>query len=348
MRRAPSSARPSARPGAVLPAVRYPMEADYLPVPAEVGVEHRAGVRVWPWWGPRTASFDPNRAEDFLVWRSAPVRAPRSRDRRVALFGRYGRSQGRVDLAKPTSALLSAFVSLADARPEAVARFARRWGVLGICRHGQPCSHAAFTSRRQLTPDAPGRCVPLGWDGHGGIEPVAAWQAYSKLAGVILGIAEKLRGGEAPTPEEWRMLLGSRAPAPHTPRRAGRMVWPALVAAVNRWLVDGDARPQLILDLGRGLQPPESRVRLTAPWWMGNPSWPLFAALGVSLAEAVVGGIFTACSACGGMYRPSRPPRVGQQHYCRECGRPAANREAQRRWRDRQRRAARSRRPRRS
>jgi hypothetical protein len=54
----------------------------------------------------------------------------------------------------------------------------------------------------------------------------------------------------------------------------------------------------------------------------------LFGALVFQLMAAVTGTGFATCSACGKPFVPRRRPRVDQRHYCRECGRRAAVRDA--------------------
>jgi hypothetical protein len=293
------------------------MDMDALPCPAHVEVERRAGIRVWPWWGPRTRSFDPTYVQDVLVWASPPLRAPRARDRREAFFGRYGRSQGGVRLRRPDETMLPRFVELADASAVSIRNYARTWGPLGICSHGRPCSHSAFTSRRNVPGDPP--CRPLGWDGEGGLEPVEAWRAYARRAGAILRAAERLRSGRVLELEDWKTLRAPSPVGPTPPRKATKLGWLLLLSTLNAWLVDGDVRPQVLPSANR----PDFRLglRLGTPWWMGEPSWPLFGAIGLALARAVTLASPMWCDGCGKMYAPSRAPRSGERHYCATCRR---------------------------
>ena len=106
----------------------------------------------------------------------------------------------------------------------------------------------------------------------------------------------------------------------------------------GRWLVDGDVRPQVFP--GPALDS-RLRLRLESPWWMRSPSWPLFGALGVALAQAVAGASFAWCFGCGSMYSPKRAPRDGEAHYCDRCRREGVPlRDAKRRQRERERRGA--------
>ena len=42
---------------------------------------------------------------------------------------------------RPGPGLLENFLNLVDESDEEIFRYARRWGVLGICKHGVPASH---------------------------------------------------------------------------------------------------------------------------------------------------------------------------------------------------------------
>lgn len=60
----------------------------------------------------------------------------------------------------------------------------------------------------------------------------------------------------------------------------------------------------------------------------------LFGALGLQLMFAMSGsGGFVTCSGCGAPYTPRRQPIAGRRHYCQNCGRTAAIRDAQARFR---------------
>src|SRR6267154_2618844 len=74
------------------------------------------------------------------------------------------REHPRVDVSRslwnarhvpPGGGLLRAFAGLGDAPASRILAFAKKWGVLGICKHYQPSSHAL-------------ECTPLGWDGKRG------------------------------------------------------------------------------------------------------------------------------------------------------------------------------------
>jgi hypothetical protein len=159
-----------------------------------------------------------------------------------------------------------------------------------------------------------GRCGPCEWDGHGGAEPVDAWIAYARRAATILQVAAKLRAGSMPDEKEWRVLLPAKTSSP--PRRATRIARPLLVRCVDEWIIDGDVRPYMIPG-PRG----DLRLKIATPWWLGSPSWPLFGAIGVLLAQAITRADMVSCSGCGKFYSPPRRPRTSQRSYCAVCRR---------------------------
>ncbi|GEM_PF-3611749 len=60
----------------------------------------------------------------------------------------------------------------------------------------------------------------------------------------------------------------------------------------------------------------------------------LFAALMTELVFAMTGTAgFVKCAGCGAPFAPKRQPTPGMRHYCVKCGRAAANRAAQARFR---------------
>lgn len=103
-------------------------------------------------------------------------------------------------------ALLESFVELDGARPEAYLRFARRYGLLNLCRHGLPALHPPVTfsspaeARRYGFP-----CFPLILES-GGVEVLSTWRRFSRAARAFVSIAEKLAVGQPGGRDDWRAL----------------------------------------------------------------------------------------------------------------------------------------------
>lgn len=231
----------------------------------------------------------------------------------------------------PGTGLLDGFAKLGDAPPGRIGDFALRQGVLGICEHGLPCSHAL-------------ECTPLGWDGQGGWEQLARWRYYARRARSLLIIASRLHGqfrqtgaGElAPcTKEELeplkrelaKVLLAAGRLGPR-PRLVPHDWWQMIADVVNEWLAIGEVRPRLLPTETTVPGPP--KLVLAPQWRVHGPEFPLFGQLGMQLALAVTkerGRVY--CVSCGEPFDPS----TRRQKYCKTCGRAAALRDAARRYR---------------
>jgi hypothetical protein len=263
--------------------------------------------------------------QDYLVWTSPHLPVPKETTI-DDLIGVRGRSQGGVRLSRPSGRMLDEFLELADASAKRILSYAQRWGVLGICRHGKPCTHTPYTSQRIIYPPVPDLCAPLGWDGRGGREPVEAWRRYAREATAILRVGESLRDRRTPTESDLRTLL---APHKHPSRVPVSIAWPLLIRAVNRWVTDGDVRPWLVLHAHTlGYEP---RVRMASPWSYGTPSWGLFGALGTQIQLAIARASYMFCDECGRKCDRRRSPAAGREHFCSPT---CAARKRQRRHRE--------------
>lgn len=106
---------------------------------------------------------------------------------------------------------LDAFVKLADSGPEAVLRFAQRWGVLGICSHGLPASH----NPAPVGQVAPGKwpyaprvwlCEPQRSAAGHLRELVVSWSSMSSIVRAVLLIAARLHQDKLGNTEDWERL----------------------------------------------------------------------------------------------------------------------------------------------
>jgi hypothetical protein len=85
---------------------------------------------------------------------------------------RSGASQAQ--WVEPSPGLLENFVALRDDSPEAVLRYARRWGVLYLCEHDFPAGHPL-----EYWPGCPLEAHPCPFDERGRLTPQAlAWDEY--------------------------------------------------------------------------------------------------------------------------------------------------------------------------
>jgi hypothetical protein len=227
---------------------------------------------------------------------------------------------------EPTECLRE-FVRLAGATSEAVLKFARKWGALGICRHGYPFTHTSRQNESWRGPAGSGRgCGPMQPPIASGIrgmwEPVEAWYHYASEALEMLTAMVYLGQGELASSESFRV----------SPQRDGK---------ASTLFADHLRNQQFILtgklthwlDLS-GLQP-------RAVWWPHAPvphvqisALGIFAILAVQLAAALTSplGLYL-CDECQYPFEPpnGRRPRRDKRRYCPTCS-PQIRLAAKRRW----------------
>lgn len=209
-----------------------------------------------------------------------------------------------------TEDVLPQFVRIAEkGTPEAVLRFARRWGILDLCDHGNPAAHA------------PG-CEPTGR------EPIETWLRFSEQARSLIEIADHLHRKELPDADLWKAVYRRRErDAPWWSRDvAGERMQLAMV--LQEWLHLGGVAPSVQwADMGKG-----DGLRV------GLQREGLFGVLATEL-------VFTAaktdglawCDGCKGFYVPRRKPRKDRNNYCDRCreeGVPARMRKRRQRARE--------------
>ena len=204
----------------------------------------------------------------------------------------------------PSQGMLESFLELAQAPDRNIARYAKRWGVLGICNHGLPSSHNPDVLRK------PG-CRPLGWEEGNCWEPLDIWRHFATQAFSLLKIANRVHQGKAADPSDWaRVYARSRtgvSTLPKTPSLG--LDKHLLVMCLNEWLTLGN-------------------VSLRIDWWSSEDrptvkfnTHGLFGALAVQLvlSAAQVDG-WAICTHCRSEYMPTkRQPKTGQRNFCPPC-----------------------------
>jgi hypothetical protein len=225
-------------------------------------------------------------------------------------------------------AMLRGFVRLGDVPetrfPARLEAFARRWGVLGLCRHGMPATHPITAEMLPLE-------TPCGlWMTPTGTEPVSLWREYARQARAVLDVATALVAEEVPATESeprlpsraasegdaaaWSIALREFPPGSTAPPVLGDQLQGPDRVTQRRWLLDraiarwtNVAGIQLVPDFD-GAQPVRLGVR------------SLFGALAVQLLFAVVRAPFTrSCAGCGRFFHPSRRPRGQEKSWCPTC-----------------------------
>lgn len=241
--------------------------------------------------------------------------------------------------------LLERFVALDS--PERVEAFARRWGVLMLCKHHQPASHNHHFEQRHSW------CYPLGftrgfqclcW------EPLEGWYGFSRAARAILSIATNLRQNSPGSDEDWNTLavhpaFALRRAAGLFPPQARRDLkplsngMPIPRASRRERIADHKGRLTNVLRAWIDL----ANVGLDFAWYGdGAPivkvrTSGLFGVIATQLVTAVTGVKgFALCCECGNLKKVDRQPRSDGNFYCKDCGgTQAAQRHAAKAYRTR-------------
>jgi hypothetical protein len=214
--------------------------------------------------------------------------------------------------ARPGPGLLERFIELHGAAPPAIRAYARRWGVLGICKHQLPATHnpepVPFLSGPMTA------CRPLGWREGAPWEPLTAWRRYAAQMRALLNIGARLREGQRGRLEDWGVLYPRRDAHPEK-RWWGHQVEAdraGVAHELREWLHIGQVALEPAWD-----EPARLTLRIGVPG--------LFGALVAQLALAIArtDGL-AVCSACGMTYLPQRRPDPHRRRYCPPCRRGGA------------------------
>ncbi len=232
--------------------------------------------------------------------------------------------------------ILEKFLDLADANGLKVLRYARQYGVLGLCEHDLPYTHnpPPVLGRSYSSIPEP-YCVPRGWNGGRASESIDTWRYFARVAMGLIRVARSQRRGNCGQSEDWQQVyqrvgfpdrLAAASPPGVTDVASDivtffvmRQKWELLndqlplQRVVNEWINLANVRPCLSLLLTGAHRPVARGYRL-------NYGGGLFGVLGVQLAYAVAGWhSFDFCSGCGRVFHPEVAPRTGQRRYCQAC-----------------------------
>lgn len=232
----------------------------------------------------------------------------------VELEGKYLRASAHLSANAlrvfPDRTLLSRFVGLGQAPDEDVVRFAQRWGLLDLCRHGLASAHTMRGGPR------PHHCSRRIRDGLA-YEPLTAWREHSQQARAILNLAAALHSGGPGRPRDWAEVGIDN----------WRVGWlqTNLSAVLTGWLYAGGVVPRFTW-----LNPQQSRlgiprIVLDGDGLMGGVAALLL--LAVARSEEVVPCSEPGCTSLAG------PARRGAKPYCSLHRGPARDRDRQERFR---------------
>ena len=137
--------------------------------------------------------------------------------------------------------MLNEFLTLQDADDEQIGAYARRWGILGVCHHGVPASHAAFAN----AVERPCRLLREETDLYAW-EPLERWRYFSRQAGAILNLAARLHADQPGRPEDWQQVITRKdRPVPWWQPSAVRSERIMLGDVATQWITLGNVRPVL-------------------------------------------------------------------------------------------------------
>ncbi|MGD0580185.1 MAG: hypothetical protein ABSC08_14790 [Bryobacteraceae bacterium] len=254
------------------------------------------------------------------VWAPAPLDC---RDGNLSY--RVGQAQRRpVD-----QSLLSGFLRLAEASDDAVLRFSKKWGILGLCKHGLPWKHS----------DACIRTIPS-FPGHLWAEKTEHWRTLAAAFKCLINISAELSQGRTGAIDDWRFVE----------RRLSGPDFPAWDAHELHNTLSGEnmSRMMLMTLVRRLIWIADVTVQLGWNW--ASRTWEIsFDSNGVNLLALLTlqllltmtkKGGFAICRSCHQSYIPRRKPDPTRRNYCRKCGIKAAWRDAARDGRERRRRMA--------
>jgi hypothetical protein len=193
----------------------------------------------------------------------------------------------------PGGDLLEGFLRLADAKPNDILRFAKKWGAIG--------------SKPGAVPGTDQRVRNVGPQY---LEPVATWRNLSIRFRALQRIGAELNCERIGEKKDWRAL---RSPLPTTN---------AVYTAVE------EARFALMSNMGRLVREAQLHPRLywnksTGQWQIEFGAYSrtnLLAVLAFKLMVSIADKAGSAlCSGCHTSYVPEKQPSVGRRNYCPNC-----------------------------
>ena len=203
--------------------------------------------------------------------------------------------------------MLDAFRQIRDA--DDVLRFAQRYGVMWMCRHGLPSAH---------NPPSVGTrgCRPLGVASGEIRESISHWLRLANAVDAFVQLVPPIRD-EQPGPDQaWGLLLdlhpgieewvdGQASVGGRDPLVRRR----ALETVINWWLDWGGARWHL-----NWLDPADPKVSMLTS--------STFGVLATQLSLALAGAQDLAvCNGCARAYTRKKRPQSGRRNYCENCRR---------------------------
>jgi hypothetical protein len=214
--------------------------------------------------------------------------------------------------ARPDGHILTRFIELCAAPNEKILAYARRYGRLGLCEHGE---------LRHLAEDFP-ECIQTGRGGQF-VESVERWRGHAAHARALLNaIAQYSKSGTV-SDQTLTALNPNLGRSRAWLRQVRNAPWSSIGAWTQMWVRAFRVRPELLFDR----REKRFRIRLR-----GRPGLGSLLALQLMTLAGRSKGI-AICSSCAVPFPPKRKPTAARASYCAKCGIRAAWRDAQRRRR---------------
>jgi hypothetical protein len=252
-----------------------------------------------------------DRPADALAWNIAPSVTLDNGTlvfRYVTARRRSGQLYVKRAKAQPDSRLLTRFIELADASDDKILAYARQYGRLGLCLHGE---------LQHLASDNPA-CIQIGRNARF-VEPVERWRENIKRVRALLNAIAQFSKSRKISD---RTLIDLN-PGPAALRKARIAGWSFIAAWTQMWLRAFRVQPVILYD---------PRTKRFHARLRGRPGLGSALALQLMTLACQSKGI-AICSSCARPFPPKRRPTPTRESYCPKCGIHAAWRDAQRRHR---------------
>jgi hypothetical protein len=197
-----------------------------------------------------------------------------------------------------------------DVSDQAILRFAKKWGSLGLCAHGVASPHGDWT----VITDAdigPGGVPDECWPTYR--ESAAIWRALASMFAATLEIAAALHNNERVSRSTVQAFHGWLPNKRQTPamNKPGLQYRRLLTDRLNYWL----SRWAGVHPIFQWEDTDSPTIEFGHSWRTGcAPALVLQLTRTVALKPAIA-----TCSACGIAYTPQRHPKKNQRNYCARC-----------------------------
>jgi len=177
-----------------------------------------------------------DRPADALAWDIAP-RVTLENGTLVFRYTTARRRSGKLYVkrakARPDSRLLTRFIELADASDDKILAYARQYGRLGLCRHGE---------LQHLASDNPA-CIQIGRNAMF-VEPVERWRENVKRVRALLNAIAQFSKSRKVSDQ----TLIDLNPGPAALRKARIAGWSFIAAWTQMWMRAFRVRPVILYD----------------------------------------------------------------------------------------------------